>query len=239
MSGKLKKPEKQNVVAKRHFRERLLPEQNALQSAHSQWGSIHEEAKKPPRDRTWDAPREALLWLLFLMLLILVVVFSQHKWVLRLFPFVSNGHDLQMNIEIARIYPDKKEAEVSPTRFDQLLRLNTGPEGEAQKSSGFRDVRLFFVQVEDEGRLRLKSVLRKIPFDEAPLSRTIGQLFTGPGPQEINKGLYSMLPPEMQVLSIRIIGMTAYINLSEEFYQITELTAVLLAAVKQLVFTVT
>ena len=126
-------------------------------------------------------------------------------------------------------------------RFDQLLRLDNeeGNDTAETVDTKFRDVRLFFVRIGDDGQLEIKSVLHKIHFDSTPLSHTIEQLLIGPNPQEINKGLHSMLPPDMQILNIRIVNETAFINVSEEFYQIAKLPAVLLAAIKQLVFTVT
>ena len=190
---------------------------------------------------------EALLWLTFFLLLSLVIVFSQRHWLIWLFPFGSR-QELPAEVEILRPNPSevKQEPDVSIEKaqtllqqFDQLLRLNAEESEVLEDAERTRDVRLFFVRVKDDGQLQLRSVLHKVPFDQTPLSRTIEKLFEGPSPQEINKGLHSMLPPEMQVLSIRIVGATAFINLSEEFYQVTQLSALLLAAVKQLVFTIT
>ena len=102
-----------------------------------------------------------------------------------------------------------------------------------------RDVRLFFVRVQEDGIFELKSVLHKVSFDRTPLSRTVEQLLKGPSPQEINKGLHSMLPPELQVLGIRIIRTTVFLDFNTAFLQIARLPEVLLAAVRQLVFTLT
>ncbi|WGK69361.1 GerMN domain-containing protein [Candidatus Haliotispira prima] len=270
------------------------------------WGYEDSEHYEPRNERATGGGfgSEQSLWLLFFVLLVLVLVFSQRSWLVRLFPF-GNRQQLHTSIEILRsengdrrtdlmadaanigqggnfgsqsqdVGQDARQnprqdtkksiaaaAATKPAdpgdrapgsadetgetgnllqRFDRLLRIRTKePDNDQEDNTGgrFRDVRLFFVRVEEDGRLRMKSVLYKIPFDQTPLSRTMEQLLKGPGPQDINKGLHSMLPPEMEVLNIRIVGTTAFLDVSEEFNQVSPLAAVLLAAVKQLVFTVT
>ena len=190
---------------------------------------------------------DAILWLIFLLLLILVIVFSQREWLARFFPLESY-ENFALGIEIIR--PERNDETVNSKvplkefsaplpEFNSLLRLDMEQESRLESSVQFRNIRLFFVKVENDGKLNLKSVLHKVPFDQSPLSRTVAQLLKGPSPQEINQGLHSMLPPEVQLLNIRISSKTAFMNLSREFYQITKLPAVLLAAVKQLIFTVT
>ncbi len=225
-------------------------------------------SKEPPQKRTkqlgvqgWDYDKQIpkvkekrdgdiLLWCFFCLLLPLVILFSQRSWLLKLFPF-DNRELLELSVEVLRLEPPSdKEQQESSTELDknslqqfeqpigELLRIEKQSDNLANMGR-FRDIRLFFVRVQDDGQLELKSVLHQVPFDQAPLSRTVEQLLKGPSPQEINKGFHSMLPPNIEILGIRIIGTTAFLNLSQEFYEIVALPAVLIAAVKQLIFTVT
>ncbi len=244
---------------------------------------------KAPRDAKGLYARpgsEKKLWLCSLLLLILIVIFSQRSWLSWLLPFKSIQPP-QVSITIVRkqiqtgnktppellsgpsqtqnagqsvatasarlgvpqqadsaaeglAVESTEQGENLLQRVDRLLRLNNrAATGVAAAALPMRDVRLFFIRVAEESRLQLKSVLHKVVYDQAPLSRTLDQLLKGPSPQEINTGLHSMLPPEMQILSVRIVGESAFLDLSEDFYQVAHLPAVLLAAVKQLVFTAT
>ena len=221
---------------------------------------------------------DTALWLLFFVLLVLVVLFSQRSWLLRLFPLQSSGAE---HVQVLRKEGGIQEVSAATgaetdarknnpgqgpgqnradepgnaetqkpgrnwfLRFDKLLKIGDTPDSlnvaQAPQSTTtrLRDVRLFFVRVQEDGIFELKSVLHNIPFDRTPLSRTVEQLLKGPSPQEINKGLHSMLPPELQILGIRIIGATVFLDFNAAFLQIAYLPEVLLAAVKQLVFTLT
>lgn len=77
--------------------------------------------------------------------------------------------------------------------------------------------RLFFVKVSDEGQIILKSIIRTVPYDTAPLTETVKSLMLGPDRSELNKGLLNLIPQKSQLLSIKILNGTASINFSEEF----------------------
>lgn len=74
---------------------------------------------------------------------------------------------------------------------------------------------LYFVT--SEGELStLESRTRHLPLSdpETQLGRTLGALLAGPSSAETASGLRSALPPDLQVLGLRLEGGTLYLNLS-------------------------
>lgn len=77
--------------------------------------------------------------------------------------------------------------------------------------------RLFFVKVSDEGQISLKSIIRTVNYQSAPLTETVKSLMLGPDRSELNKGLLNLIPQETELNSIRIESGTAYIDFNEYF----------------------
>jgi len=77
--------------------------------------------------------------------------------------------------------------------------------------------RLFFVKVSDEGQISLKSIIRAIPYESAPLTETMRSLMLGPDRSDLNKGLLNLIPQKSELLSVSISGGTAFLDFSENF----------------------
>jgi len=86
-----------------------------------------------------------------------------------------------------------------------------------QDSSQTRETRVYFVKVNAEGLISLKSVSRNIDFSKSPLTQTINSLIGGPVSDEINKGSLTLIPEGTRLLSARVEGGTAYLNFNEAF----------------------
>ena len=96
-------------------------------------------------------------------------------------------------------------------------------EQSAQDSSGLgthvptRQQRLYFVSIDNEGRVVRQEVLKDIPRSDAPLSDALNALFSGPSAQEEQRGLISLVPDGTRLISASIREGIAYVNVSEEF----------------------
>jgi len=77
--------------------------------------------------------------------------------------------------------------------------------------------RLFFVRVNDEGKVSFKSVLRPIPANASPLLTSIQALIDGLHPGEISANLLSLIPEGTEIVGARIEAGVAYLDFNEPF----------------------
>lgn len=197
-----------------------------------------------------------------IILISLIAVFLKPNLLGNLFPnSPAFSFDLPLEVEAVPLTAGSKiqpEPDASPQteeasifqKFDKLLPFYAPKEKTetAKDIELFRDIRnysesrnssLFFVKVLADNSLKLKTSLRKIYYREAPMTRTLEELLAGPTPQEINNGLYSMIPNTTELLDARIEGEVAYLNFSPDLLGKVELPEILRAAVQQIVFSVT
>jgi spore germination protein GerM len=80
-----------------------------------------------------------------------------------------------------------------------------------------RQARLFFIAVQPDGEIQLKSVVRPVKYTDAPLTSTIEALLAGPTPTEVNQGLMSLVAPEARLRRAQVKDGTAYLDFSEAF----------------------
>jgi len=125
--------------------------------------------------------------------------------------------------------------------------LPGGPAAAAQKNrpaaavdtAAVRKTRLFFVSVDPNGRLLMKSVIRPIPASDSPLHDALEALLKGPTSPELNGGLLSMIPMEAKLLNVLVRGDTAYVDFSESFRFNAQGTEALNAQLRQVVYAAT
>jgi spore germination protein GerM len=80
-----------------------------------------------------------------------------------------------------------------------------------------RQARLFFIAVQPDGDIQLKSVIRPVKYTDAPLTSTLEALLAGPTPAEVNQGLMSLVAPEARLRRAQVKDGTAYLDFSEAF----------------------
>lgn len=102
-----------------------------------------------------------------------------------------------------------------------------------------RKARLFFVQIDAEGSLVLKSVIRTVPGGDSPLKDALQALLAGPTSEEVNMGFLSMIPTGTQLRDVIVRGDTAYVDFSDNFRFGTLGKEGLDAQVRQVVFAAT
>lgn len=102
-----------------------------------------------------------------------------------------------------------------------------------------RKTRLFFANVDPNGKILLKGVIRAIPSSDSPLRDTVQTLLAGPNSQEVNMGLLSMIPSGSRLRGVTVRGDTAFMDFSENFRFNTLGREGLDAQLKQVVFAAT
>ena len=140
---------------------------------------------------------------------------------------------------IERLEPEEPVVTVK----DEVQPEIAPPEKEDQtadtQSSQMREMKVYFVKVNTEGQISLKSTIRSIDFSASPLTRSIDSLIRGPGSDEINKGSLTLIPDGTRLLSARVEEGTAYLNFNEAFRFNPLGREGYLAQLKQVIYTAT
>lgn len=116
----------------------------------------------------------------------------------------------------------------SPRDVPEAQRPQLDPEPEAGRAIGSERVFLV-VGGSDDSRLR------SVPREAEPGTPIIQALLDGPNDGELDAGLQTALPPELELHSTRLAGNTFTIDLSDDLLNLT--SAQLRLAIAQLVFT--
>lgn len=98
-----------------------------------------------------------------------------------------------------------------------VVKKPVAPKVETVKPSPMRKSTLFFVTIDQDGRVIRKEVMREIPVSDSPLSETLNTLFKGTNSAEAKKEYRSLIPQGTRLLSATVTNGVATINLSEEF----------------------
>lgn len=102
-----------------------------------------------------------------------------------------------------------------------------------------KKVRIFFVKVNNDGEINIKSELKSIYVGNSPLRKSIERLLEGPDTNDINRGLLTLIPEGAQILSISIKDGIAYLNFNELFRFNPLGVEGYIAQIKQIVYTAT
>jgi len=86
-----------------------------------------------------------------------------------------------------------------------------------KEKQAHRKTVLFFVHVENDGKIVKRAVNRELAKTGSPMTAALTALFKGPTAQEAKQGFRSFIPPATRLLSAYVKNGTAVINLSEEF----------------------
>lgn len=77
--------------------------------------------------------------------------------------------------------------------------------------------RLFFLKINDEGQILLKSILRTIQYDSGLLTATLESLLTGPSQEDLIKGYFTLIPGDTRLNKVSIRDGIAWIDVTEDF----------------------
>ena len=141
------------------------------------------------------------------------------------------------------------EAEpVKPEENEQVIELDVEPEDTVQNTSAAETVdpdqkvrrsRMYFIEIQDDGTIRLKDIIRPVYYVDSPMTETMNTLLEGLSGSELNMGLISLIPEETKLLSISIKGGIAFINFSDSFRFNSFGVEGYKAQLKQIVYTAT
>ena len=109
----------------------------------------------------------------------------------------------------------------------------------AERKPNVRKSRIFFVDVDSDGTISLKGIVRSVYYEDMPLKATIDALLEGLDPSEVSMGFLSMISPNTRLRSVSLRGQTAFVDFSEDFRFNPLGIAGLEAQVKQVVYSVT
>ena len=111
----------------------------------------------------------------------------------------------------------EEKAEESPAKEEaakESAKDESKKPPEKPKPTATTNAKLFFVQVDADGNVNRKSVVRQIPKSDSPLTDTIKALLAGPTDSEKSM---SLIPHGTRLLSATVRNGIAALNFSEEF----------------------
>jgi spore germination protein GerM len=80
-----------------------------------------------------------------------------------------------------------------------------------------RRSKMYFIEVQDDGNIGLKGIVRPVYYVDSPLTETMNTLLEGLSGSELNMGLLSLIPDQTKLLSISVKERTAFLNFSDSF----------------------
>lgn len=106
---------------------------------------------------------------------------------------------ISLEVEPETITPEKVPA--SPPEQDRKVRRS----------------KMYFIEIQEDGNIGLKSIVRPVYYIDSPLTETMNTLLEGLSGSELNMGLLSLIPEQTKLLSINLKDGTAYMNFSDSF----------------------
>ncbi len=113
------------------------------------------------------------------------------------------------------------------------------PEETLDKDHKIRKSRLYFVNVNSNGVISLKSIIRPVYYTDSPLTATIKVLLKGLSSSELNQGLLSLIPEGTKLKAVYIKDSTVFIDFNETFHFNSFGFEGYKAQLKQIVYTAT
>ena len=147
------------------------------------------------------------------------------------------------NIDAVEQTVEFQEPEAPPPQADELSAESQAefPAEQAQPPAAAveRERTMYFISIDRDGTILRTKVNRSLPVTESPLTDTLGSLLAGPEPEELRRGLISLIPAGTRLVNAAIRGNTAYINLNEDFQFNTYGVEGYAGALRQIVWTAT
>lgn len=126
---------------------------------------------------------------------------------------------------------DKENPEENPSGI---------PEKEAPAPAlRVRNAKLYFIDVNKDGQINLKSVIRPVNYTDSPLTETMRALIGGLLPSELNMELMTLIPEHTELRSVKMSGGTAFLDFNESFRFNSLGKEGHIAQLKQIIYTVT
>ncbi|GHT59761.1 hypothetical protein FACS1894109_16280 [Spirochaetia bacterium] len=107
------------------------------------------------------------------------------------------------------------------------------------RNTNERERSLYFTQVDSAGTVLRTKVTRKLPESDSPMVDSLQALLAGPTAEEQRRGMMSLIPGGVKILSATVRGSTAYISFNEEFQYNTYGVEGYVSQLRQVVWTAT
>ncbi len=133
---------------------------------------------------------------------------------------------------------DKKKPETE-IKIEPLPKPEVKQDSKSETQKRSRQSVLYFIKVDESGKISLTPIARTVYYNDSPLTRTMESLLKGLTPSELNKGLISLIPEGTVILGISIKNSTAFINFNETLKFNSFGEEGLKASLKQIVYTST
>lgn len=107
-----------------------------------------------------------------------------------------------------------------PSPSDVLIETPYGTITAEQSASivtEYTKVRLFFVQLNNDGSVTRKEVVRTIPKSNSPLTAAINSLLEGPNSDDVIQNCMTLIPSGTRLISASIKDKVATLNFSDDF----------------------
>ncbi|MDC7222681.1 MAG: GerMN domain-containing protein [Spirochaetales bacterium] len=116
----------------------------------------------------------------------------------------------------AALTPDNPPATIPEESLkpEEKIPEPTEPEKEPLKEY---QTRLFFLKINDEGQILLKSIMRSIEYEEGLLAATLSALLSGPSQEDLMKGYFTLIPNETVINKISLRDGIAWIDVNDAF----------------------
>ncbi len=122
--------------------------------------------------------------------------------------------------------PKKPDSEVDSDEEDEKegddqdveITVDKDTPDEAEKplvDKRMRKSALYFVEVNDNGTIELKKIIRPVYYNESPLTETLKALLEGLTSEELNQGLLNLIPQNTKIQKVWVENGTAYIDFNE------------------------
>jgi germination protein M len=105
---------------------------------------------------------------------------------------------------------------VGPTPNSQINQIHAQTSDDNSQGP-LKPAQLYWIQVSDDSAIHLEKVARSLHLGDSPMSAAIRSLLRGPGADDLNRGLLSLVPKGTQLLSAYVQNRTAFLNFSDEF----------------------
>ena len=183
-----------------------------------------------------------LFWIALILLVLVIFLLNRNtiETVLDktgLVDHIARERDGTQDIEVEQQTIDTKEEQPESPPMDTIETVIIEPEslevktrivveeetepkediGNVEQAKSLRRSTLYYVFIDANSEISLRTVSRPVYFDNSPLTDTLLALLQGLSASEINKGLLSLLPVGTQIRGVAVRGNTAYIDFSEAF----------------------
>lgn len=118
-----------------------------------------------------------------------------------------------------QIYADETQ---QPVQIDIPIQKEDTPkpqraEVDRTNPAETRQATLYWIRIDNDGKLTRQSSIRTIPKSDTPMSDVLEALFAMPLNDELRQGLRTLIPPGTRLRSAWVKDSVAFINVSEEF----------------------